>query len=181
MTQGLEGVVAASTRLSHVDGEGGHLVLAGYAVEDLAPHATFEEVAYLFLHGRLPEPSERAAFAQNLTGRRTPPPAAIEILREAAAVKAPVIDALRMAASVLSLGRKEDPMDDSLTPIACFPTLVGSYWRLRNGEKPVPVNSGPSHAAHYLHQLFGAEPAPERARGLETYLNTVCDHGLNAS
>jgi citrate synthase len=42
MAQGLEGVVAASTRLSHVDGEAGRLILAGYAVEDLAPHATFE-------------------------------------------------------------------------------------------------------------------------------------------
>ena len=66
MTQGLEGVVAASTRLSHVDGEGGHLVLAGYAVEDLAPQATFEEVAFLFLHGRLPEAAELAPFAQEL-------------------------------------------------------------------------------------------------------------------
>ena len=181
MTQGLEGVVAASTRLSLVDGEAGRLVLAGYAVEDLVPHATFEEVAYLFLHGRLPDPAERTAFAQNLAARRTPPRAAIEILREAAAVKAPVIDALRMAAAPLSLGRKEDPLDDSLTAIACFPTIVGSYWRLRNGEKPVPVNSGLSHAAHYLHQVFGEEPSAERARGVETYLNTVCDHGLNAS
>jgi citrate synthase len=66
MTQGLEGVVAASTRLSHVDGEAGQLILAGYAVEDLAPHAKFEEVAYLFLHGRLPEPSECVAFVQDL-------------------------------------------------------------------------------------------------------------------
>ena len=57
MAEGLEGVVAASTRLSHVDGEAGRLTLAGYAVEDLAPQASFEEVAYLFLHGRLPQPS----------------------------------------------------------------------------------------------------------------------------
>jgi len=62
MKQGLEEVVAASTRLSHVDGEAGKLTLAGYAVEDLAPYATFEEVAYLLLHGRLPEPAEQAEF-----------------------------------------------------------------------------------------------------------------------
>jgi citrate synthase len=181
MTQGLEGVVAASTRLSHVDGEAGRLILAGYAVEDLAPHATFEEVAYLFIHGRLPEKSERVAFAQNLAARRTLPHAASEILREAAAVKAPVIDALRMAASVLSLGREENPLNDAMIAIASFPTIVGSYWRLRNGEKPAAVRSDLSHAAHYLHQLSGTEPSPERTRGLETYLNTVCDHGLNAS
>jgi citrate synthase len=60
MTAGLEGVVAAATRLSQVDGEGGRLTIAGYAVEDLAPNATFEEVAYLLLHDRLPEPAERS-------------------------------------------------------------------------------------------------------------------------
>ncbi len=181
MTDGLEGVVAASTRLSHVDGAAGRLTLAGYAVEDLAPHASFEEVAYLFLHGRLPEPSERDVFARDLAGRRALPRAAIEVLREAAAMNAPSMDALRMAAPVLSLGREEDPLDDAITAIAAFPTVVGVYWRLRNGEAPVPVRSDLSHAAHYLHQLSGEEPASERSRALETYLNTVCDHGLNAS
>jgi citrate synthase len=180
-TQGLEGVVAASTRLSEVDGQKGRLTLAGYAVEDLAPHASFEEVAYLFLHGRLPEPVERTAFAKELAGRRALPQSAMEVLREAAAVKAPVIDALRMAAALLSLGRKENPLDDSMTAIAAFPTIVGSYWRLRNGEAPVAVRGDVSHAAHYLHQLSGSEPLAERARGVETYLNTVCDHGFNAS
>ena len=173
--------MAASTRLSHVDGEAGQLTLAGYAVEDLAPRASFEEVAYLFLHGRLPAPAERVAFARDLAERRALPRAAVEILREAAAAKAPPMDALRMAASLLGLGREENPLDDAITAIASFPTVVGVYWRLHNGETPVPIRSDLPHAAHYLHQLSGAEPTPERARALETYLNTVCDHGLNAS
>ena len=181
MTQGLEGVVAASTRLSQVDGEAGRLILAGYRVEDLAPQAAFEEVAYLLLNGRLPGPSERAAFAQELARRRTLPHAAIEVLRAAADAKAPLMDALRMAAPLLSLGRAEDPLDDAMTAIAAFPAIVGTYWRFLCGEQPVPVCTGLSHAAHYLHQLTGAEPSPERARALETYLNTVCDHGFNAS
>jgi len=181
MTQGLEGVVAATTRLSHVDGEAGQLILAGYAVEDLAPNASFEEVAYLFLHGRLPEPSERAAFARDLAARRALPRVALEVLREAASLNTPVIDALRMATSLLSLGRKEDPLDDAMTAIASFPTIVGFYWRVLNRETPVAIRPDLSHAAHYLHQLFGIEPSLERARALETYLNTVSDHGLNAS
>jgi citrate synthase len=176
MTQGLEGIVAASTRLSHVDGEAGKLILAGYAVEDLAPHASFEEVAYLFLHGRLPEPSERVAFVRDLAGRRALPHAATEVLREAAAVNTPVIDALRMAASILSLGREENPLDDAMTAIATFPTIVGSYWRIRNDEVPLSIRPDLAHAAHYLHQVSGIEPSPERVRALETYLNTVSDH-----
>lgn len=181
MTQGLDGVVAAATRLSHVDGEAGQLMLAGYAVEDLAPHASFEEVAYLFLYGRLPGLYERIAFAKDMAGRRELHRAAIEVLREAAAANAPPMDALRIAAPVLSIGRDENPMDDAITAIASFPAIVGAYWRFRTGKLPVPVRSDLSHAAHYLHQLSGIEPPPERARALETYLNTVCDHGLNAS
>jgi citrate synthase len=91
------------------------------------------------------------------------------------------MDALRMAAPVLSLGREENPVDDAMTAIASFPTIVGSYWRIRNGDAPVQVRGDIAHAAHYLHQLFGSTPSAERARALETYLNTVCDHGLNAS
>ena len=181
MTGDLEGVVATSTRLSHVDGEAGRLTIAGYAVEDLAPHARFEEVAYLLLHGRLPEPSELVRFTQDLAARRALPPAGGEVLRAAAAAQALPMDVLRMVAALLSLGRQENPVDDALTAIASFPTIVGAYWRMRSGAAPVPVRPDLPHAAHYLHQVFGAEPSGERARALETYLNTVCDHGLNAS
>src|SRR5207248_2063213 len=181
MPEDLEGVVATSTRLSHVDGEAGRLTIAGYAVEDLAPHARFEEVAYLLLHGRLPESSELVRFTQDLAGRRALPRAGLDVLREAAAAQAPPMDMLRMATALLSLDRQENPLDDALTAIASFPTIVGAYWRMRSGAAPVAVRPDLPHAAHYLHQLSGAEPAAERARALETYLNTVCDHGLNAS
>jgi len=181
VNDGLEGIVAASTRLSRVDGEAGQLTLAGYAVEDLAPRASFEEVAYLFLHGRLPEPAELSRFAQDLAARRVLPGAAIAVLRESAAAQAPPMDSLRMAAAALGLGREENPWEDAMAAIASFPTIVGVYWRLRQGEPPVPVRSDLPHAAHFLHQLSGVAPSPGRVRALETYLNTVCDHGLNAS
>ncbi|HEV3196567.1 MAG TPA: citrate synthase/methylcitrate synthase [Bryobacteraceae bacterium] len=181
MMQGLEDVVAASTRLSHVDGEAGQLTLAGYAVEDLAPYASFEEVAYLLLEGRLPDPTELAEFTADLAHRRRLSRPVLAVLEEAAAAGAPPIDALRMAAPLLSLGSDEDPRKDAIAAIACFPTIVGAYWRIRNGEAPVPVRSDLGHAAYYLHQLSGAEPSVARARALETYLNAVCDHGLNAS
>src|SRR4029450_8354215 len=155
MSEGLEGVVAASTRLSHVDGEAGRLTIAGYAVEDLAPHAAFEEVAWLLLNGRLPDDRERERFTLDLAARRTLPPPALEILRAAAAAHTPPMDALRMAAAMLSLGREgnpieENPFNAAMTAIAAFPTIVGAYWRLMNGLAPVEVNVRLSHAAHYL-------------------------------
>ena len=181
MRDGLDDVVAVSTRLSRVDGEAGELIIAGYAVDDLAPYARFEEVAYLLLHGRLPEPDELVRFAADLAGRRTIPAAVLDLIEAAARLDAPPMDALRMAASALSLERAGDSLDDAMTAIASFPTIVGAYWRLLHREAPVPARTDLGHAAHYLHQLDGVEPSAERARGLETYLITVCDHGLNAS
>ena len=68
-SSGLDGVVAAATAISHVDGERGELVVAGYPIEELAEHATFEEVTWLLWHGDLP--SARHAYAEALRHRRT--------------------------------------------------------------------------------------------------------------
>jgi citrate synthase len=178
---GLEGVIAASTRLSLVDGAAGRLILGGYAVEEIAPQASFEEMAHLFWTGRLPGGQELKNLTSLLASRRSLPLATLELLRAAARAKTPVMDALRMAASTLSLGRVEDPQAEAWALVAAFPAIIGGYWRLKNNQEPLPVREDLSHAEHFLHQIFGGEIGRERARGLETYLNTVCDHGFNAS
>src|SRR5262245_44093679 len=111
MTHGLDNVVAAETKLSHVDGEAGRLTIAGYAVEDLAPNATAEEVAFLLLNGRLPDDGELVRFARELAARRALPRAVVELLQAAAVEKTAPMDALRMAAGALSIGRAENPND----------------------------------------------------------------------
>ena len=65
--------------------------------------------------------------------------------------------------------------------LAAFPTIVASYWRLLRAHDPLPPNPDLGHAANFLYMLSGHVPTDERVRGLETYLNTVVDHGLNAS
>jgi citrate synthase len=181
--QGLDGVVAATTRLSSVDGEAGVLLIAGFPVEDLAPLATFEETTYLLWNGVLPGPSELAAFSRRLAARRALPAATLDLLRAAAVRWVPVMDALRMAAGTLSLaeGAGEDPREDAVTLVAAFPAIVASYWRLLEGKEPLAPRPDLGHTASFLHLLSGEEPSPERVRGLETYLNTVIDHGFNAS
>lgn len=138
-------------------------------------------VAYLLWYGRLPNAQELKSFSLDLVSRRRLPRATVALLREAATESAPVMDALRMAVGTLSLGRQESPEEDARTVVAAFPAIVGGYWRLRNGQEPLEPRDDLSHAEHYLHQIFGGDIGRERARGLETYLNTVCDHGLNAS
>ena len=181
--QGLEGVVAAATRLSSVDGEAGVLLIAGFPVENLAPLATFEETAYLLWNGALPGAAELAAFSRRLASRRTLPAATLDLLRAAAARRVAVMDALRMAAGTLSLadGAGQDAQEDAATLTAAFPTIVASYQRLLEGEEPLTPREDLGHTASFLYLLTGEEPSAERVRGLETYLNTVIDHGFNAS
>jgi citrate synthase len=181
LASGLEGVIAAETRLSAVDGEAGELIIAGFPVEELAGRATFEEVVYLLWHDALPDPAELAAFREELGARRALPRATLELLRAAAAEGAPAMDALRMAAGTVSLGGADDPYAEALVLVARLPTIVAAYWRLLNEDEPVAPDPELGHAANYLYMLTGEEPGAEAVRALETYLNTVADHGMNAS
>jgi citrate synthase len=178
---GLDDIIAASTRLSRVDGEAGRLVLAGYRVEEIAPRAKFEQMAHLLWYGRLPDARELRGLTAELSSHRALPPATVMLLREAAKNSVRAMDALRMAAGTLNLGRAESHAQDARTLVASFPTIVGAFWRLSNGQEPLEPRTDLPHAEYCLYQLFGDPVGKERARGLETYLNTVCEHGLNAS
>ena len=175
-SSGLDGVVAATTHLSHVDGERGELVIAGYPVEQLALHATFEETTWLLWNGALPSAADLEAFSRQLTAARRLPAATTAVLRECAARDVDGMDALRMAAGTFSLDA-----DDAVTIVARVPAAIASYSRLRQGLEPLAPRGDLGHAANFLFMLTGEAPDPERVRGLETYLNTVVDHGLNAS
>lgn len=179
---GLEGVVAAQTRLSSVDGQAGELIIGGFALEELAANATFEETVYLLWHDALPSAAQLAAFRDQLVQQRTLPAIATNVLRAAANHQVPAMDALRMAADTLSLDiAGADPQAAAQRLIATFPTIVAAYWRLLNKQEPIAPQSHLGHAANYLRMLTGEAPSTERVRALETYLNTVVDHGLNAS
>lgn len=179
---GLEGVIAAETRLCHIDGQAGLLIIAGYPLEELASHASYEEALHLLWHDRLPDPDELAALQAGLAARRALPPAVMDLLRAAAARNLPIMDVLRIAAGALSLGlESEDPREAAMTAVAAFPTIVAAVARLRAGQEPIPPRADLAHAANYLYMLNGQEPGPGQARALETYLNTVIEHGLNAS
>jgi citrate synthase len=201
---GLDGIVAAETSLSMVDGSAGELVIAGYPVAELAMNATFEETTHLLWYGHLPAEQELSVFRADLGRRRELPPVAYELLRAAARERADSMDALRMAAGTISLrgssqstpksvcatsfspGNKDTLVcaaDDEAARnlLAAFPTIVAAYWRMLNDHSPIEPRPDLGHAANFLYMLSGEIASDERVRGLETYLNTVVDHGLNAS
>jgi citrate synthase len=176
---GLEGVIAAETALSHPDGKAGRLTIAGYAVEELAAKTTSEEVAYLLWHGRLATAAELADFKRQLAAHRTLPPATLELLQAAAVKGVSAMDALRMAIASLDLDLDADQLEVGL--VARTSTIIAAYGRLRQRQEPLAPHANLDHAANYLYMLHGQPPSPAQVRGLETYLNTVSDHGLNAS
>ncbi len=178
---GLEGVVAAQTRLSSVDGQRGELIIGGFALEELAGKATFEETVYLLWFGEVPTPDQCLEFRARLAAQRTLPTPTLDLLRAAAQHQAEPMDVLRMAAGTLSLNAPTDRHEQALALLGRLPTAVAAYWRLCQGQEPIAPRTDLGHAANYLYMLTGDEPSPARVRGLETYLNTVIDHGLNAS
>ncbi|MCC6601976.1 MAG: citrate synthase/methylcitrate synthase [Anaerolineae bacterium] len=181
-TPGLEGVVAAETALSHVDGLKGELIIAGFPLAELAAKATFEEATYLLWHGRLPTQTELDDLKQELAALRPLPSATLNLLREAAQVHTTPMDALRMAAATLDLGSSHtDPLTTGKMVVARVGTIVASYHRLRQGQPLITPDATLGHAANYLYLLTGERPSEARVRGLETYFNTVIDHSLNAS
>src|SRR5215467_13519976 len=103
ISSGLEGVIAATTRLSYVDGEAGELVIAGFPVGELAAHATFEETTWLLWHGDLPARNALDAFRRELASWRTLPPVTLMLLRECARARVDAMDALRIALGTVSL------------------------------------------------------------------------------
>lgn len=182
LNPGLEGVAVAKTRLSHIDGEDGELIIGGFPVEELANNTTYEECVFLLQNDRLPTADELAALQETLASNRQISDEVGSLLRRAAREKKPPMDALRMGAAAANLGEIEESSQSAAQRvIAVFPTIVATYWRYRQGAEPVAPNEELGHAANYLYMLTGEEPSDRAVRGLETYLNTVIDHGLNAS
>src|SRR5688572_13241628 len=132
--EGLEGVVAASTALSHVFGEEGKLVYRGYDIHELAGKAAFEEVAHLLWIGHLPTSAELAAFQQKLEANRELPAAVIDVLRLIPADTAPM-DALRTGLSALGavdhrLFDDVPDLDEAIAIAARFPGILAAHFRL---------------------------------------------------
>jgi citrate synthase len=162
--EGLEGVVVTRTRLSRVDGEAGDLVIAGSRVEDLAGTVPFEAVcARLWARPSVDfGPMRLEAFAR------------LGTLGDALEAPEPM-DALR--ASMAHLTSKSSP--DAVT--AAVAVFAAAWQRHHEGKAPVVPDPGLSHAADLLRMVRGEPASQALVRGLDTYLSTVVDHGLNAS
>jgi citrate synthase len=180
---GLEGVVAAQTAVSEVDGANGRLIYrGGYLIEDLAPSVTYEEVAYLLWHGDLPGKDDLETLRKHMTSVRPLNPAG----RGALMALDPQTDPMDVLRTVVSAqGAAKNPtkptLDEAVALTAVFPTIVAASYRRRQGKELVDPRDDLSHAANLLWMMEGKEPAPDRVHWVDSYLVLLADHGLNAS
>src|SRR6059036_175229 len=184
--RGLDGVVAAQTRLSHVDGQAGELIIGGYQLKELAGRVTFEEAAHLLWRGALPSREELGTLRREIAERRAVPDETMRVVR--AAAQTPPIDGLRMACATLSLdlAHPDDissaaDMEAAKLLTARFPTIVAAHARLSAGMQPIAPRADLPLAANFLYMVHGKEPDLIAARAIDSYWVTVIDHGMNAS
>jgi citrate synthase len=185
--KGLEGVVAAETAVSDIDGQKGLLYYVGYDINELAANATFEEIIYLLHHLELPTHSQVGAIREDLAAGREPDELVMRLLPDLSE-NAPPMSMLRTAVSLSSV-QDRDAGDMSAEAnyrkavrlMAVFPTLVAYYDRTRKGKELIQPDPNLSHAANFLWMLTGDKPDDDTERVFDLCLVLHADHTMNAS
>ena len=184
----LAGVSAGTTAICTVGHTGNDLHYRGYDIIELAKHATFEEVAYLLIHGELPNKSTLAAYHQKLKTLRGLPEALKKVLEQIPANAHPM-DVMRTGCSMLgtlepeSADRNIDAaklLGDRL--IACFGSILIYWYHFSHSNKRINVETDDdSIAAHFLHILHGKAPSSLHIAAMNTSLVLYAEHEFNAS
>lgn len=184
-TKGLEGIVAATSSISSI--VDGVLTYRGYNIDDLAEHASFEEVAYLLWFGKLPNANELETLKNSLSEYAAIPDELIAQIR-LYPKSMNTMAALRSAISALGL---YDSQADEMTAEANenkavklqaqLPTIVAAIARIRQGKDPVSPKEGASIAENFLYMLTGEEPSETAVKAFDQALVLHADHELNAS
>ena len=186
-SKGLEGVVAAQTRLSDVRGDSGQLIYCGYDINELAGQVSYEEVVYLLHYFHLPNKKELAELKATLAEFRELPEGVIDIIRELPR-DTPPMHAIRTGVS--ALGCFDTTCDDdsqhaqrrkALRLIAQLPVITAYFHRHRQGKGLVHPDPTLGEAANFLYMINGEKPTKEAESTLDMCYVLHADHGMNAS
>lgn len=184
---GLEGIIAGTTTISHVNPERVSLMYRGYDIKDLVKYSTYEEVAYLLIQGHLPTQHEYDEFCTLLKRERSIPQVLQDTFRTFPPQSNPM-DMLRAGVSLLAFHDpdKNDNSHDAnirkaLRLVAKFPTLIAYSYRINRGQPVVESDSSLSHGENFLYMLLGKKPDPYIAHAFDCSLMSYAEHGFNAS
>lgn len=186
-SKGLEGITAAETKMSFINGEKGILEYVGYAIDDLARNSSFEETTFLLWNCRLPTKGELDAFKSDFRSRYNLP-SGVEQLISSMPKTAQPMHMLRTVVSSLAL-HDSDPNNieipalrsKALNVLAQAPAIVAAFDRHRRGLPAIKPNKDLSFAANFLYMLNGKEPTATMERAFDTCMILHADHGLNNS
>ncbi|HQN64344.1 MAG TPA: 2-methylcitrate synthase [Methylophilus sp.] len=184
----LAGVAAGTTAICTVGHTGNDLHYRGYDILELAQHATFEEVAYLLIHGELPNKVQLSAYHQKLKTLRGLPAALKTVLEQIPANVHPM-DVMRTGCSMLGTLQPEEvdrnidgtkELGDRL--IACFGSILLYWYHYSHFGRRIQVETDDdSIAAHFLHLLHGEKPKQLHIDAMNTSLVLYAEHEFNAS
>jgi citrate synthase len=184
--RGLKGVYFDRSPCTFIDGRAGELRYRGYSIHDLAEHSTFEETAWLLLHGELPNAAELAAFDAELKAARALPAPIYDVIRIMQA--AHPMDALRTAVSALAAfdpevsdNSRAATLRKAVRLTSQVPIIVAAHARIRHGRAPVAADPALGHAANILWMLTGEKPSRDAAELIDRDLILHAEHGSNAS
>ncbi|HEX6287832.1 MAG TPA: citrate/2-methylcitrate synthase [Herpetosiphonaceae bacterium] len=185
--KGLEGIIAAKTAISYIDGQNGRLFYQGIEINELAEHSSFEETIYLLWHGKLPNRQELADLEQQLKAQHGIPDELIQIMQRLPKGTTPM-SVLRTATSALAgfVDDSEATSHEALVKhaiclTASFPSIIAAWGRISQGKEVLHPREDLNHAANFLYMLNGEVPNERAARVLDVALILHADHGLNAS
>ena len=184
--RGLKGIYFERSGTSFIDGKAGELRYRGYSIHDLAEHSTFEETAYLLLHGDLPNATQLQTFSAALLAARQLPPEIIDLMRLLKHGRP--MDVLRTAVSALA-GFDPQTDDNSIEATRAkgmrlasqIPMIVAAHEALRNNRTAPKPDASLSHAANFLWMITGRRPSQDAAQLMDRDLILHAEHGSNAS
>jgi 2-methylcitrate synthase len=184
----LSGVVAGNTALCTVGRSGNDLHYCGYDILEIAERCEFEEIAYLLVHGKLPNAIELGAYRARLIAMRGLPAALLAVLERLPAASHPM-DVLRTGVSTLGclLPEKEDhnlagARDIADRLIASLGSMLTYWYHYSHSGRRIDVETDDdSVGGHFLHLLHGRRPSQKWVRAMHTSLNLYAEHEFNAS
>lgn len=186
-SKGLEGVIAAETKIGFVDGIKGRLVYRGYDISTLVEQSNYEEVSYLLLYGKLPTESEYQNYVKKLKSLMHLDQDVYDLISEVAKKSHPM-STLRTVVSYIGGedSRSIEPNNSvqeefAIDLIAKMPAIVAAIKRATAGEDYIKPDEGLSYASNFFYQSFGKKPDTVEAKMLDTALILHADHGMNAS
>ncbi|MFB2895059.1 citrate synthase [Aerosakkonemataceae cyanobacterium BLCC-F50] len=184
---GLEGIPAAESAISHVDGHKGILEYRGIKIEELAEKSNFLETTYLLIWGKLPTKPELEAFEHEIRYHRRIKYRIVDMMKCFPESGHPM-DALQASAAALGLFYSRRDLHNPayiraavVRLMAKIPTMVAAFQLMRNGNEPVRPRDDLGYSANFLYMLNEREPDPLSARIMDICLILHAEHTMNAS